>query len=90
MKQIELHSAFFFDCDECGREVLIRGEMVHKKIVLENTPEKYREAAQEYFSMYGDYVVVPPETVTCTHKDCLATFEVFEPPLDKDLEDDMC
>ena len=87
MKLIEVHPAFFFDCDECGRETFIRGELVHKREVLAELDEDARAAAEKFFLLNGDYMTVSPIEVTCSHEACGATFTVLEELSEDELRD---
>lgn len=79
-RKIELHPAFFFDCDECGREVFLRGDRVHKSVFLQGLSEDEREVTEEMLENLGeDFVAVEPVFVTCPFADCGTTFEVYSP-----------
>jgi predicted nucleic acid-binding Zn ribbon protein len=69
-KPIELHPAFVFDCDECGRENFVR------EIVEEHDEETDSELRSEHsIEPYEEgHWVLTPTTVTCQH--CNADFDV--------------
>ena len=62
MNTVELHPAFFWDCDQCGRQNFERG--VTHEGPIDTTLE---------FTMLDGILVKGPSTVTCPH--CGASFE---------------
>ena len=74
MKKVELHCAYEWTCDECGRSSFVRA------ITVEMTPEDIRDMIAEYGGdgeewQTGNWMTRPRE-VTCEH--CGATFETEE------------
>ncbi len=73
MISVELHSAFQWDCDDCGRENFCRG------IKKELSPEEETELREEFDipeSMLGSLTLVPTK-VKCLF--CKSEFDVTFP-----------
>lgn len=77
MPSVELHSAWVWDCDSCGRENLEHG------VTVEMTPEEAKAQAEAMGEpeaaegmVRGEWMTQPVK-VTCAH--CAAEFDV-EPP----------
>ena len=62
MKQIELRTAYTYDCDDCGRENFVRAA-VHEL----SADEKYEMAVEhgDFSGESGQWVTIPEE-VTCS------------------------
>ncbi|MBW2672209.1 MAG: hypothetical protein JRD89_02185 [Deltaproteobacteria bacterium] len=76
MQQIEIHLAFSFDCDHCGRENFFRQTCLdpHSDQALEAREE------MEIPDNIEGALIIEPEQVTCKH--CNTTFDVekYDPP----------
>ena len=70
-RQVELHQAFVWDCDECGRENFCRA------VVAEFSEEQKAEVAEDWDlspeELRTGLWMTRPDEVTCTH--CGTTFE---------------
>ena len=82
-KKVELHYAFFFDCEECGRAVLVYPELWTLERVVshedsKDMTEEEKEMWTEFLEAEGGMLLEKPGTVTCSHEDCGASFEVAE------------
>lgn len=69
-RMVEVHTAWVWDCDECGRENFERAQ------TLEADEQEIAEMRDEYGVQpweTGDFVAWP-ESVTCAH--CNETFDV--------------
>jgi len=82
-RKVELHPAFVWDCDECGRENFVRA------VVAEMSEEEEAEA-KEYFGYEpwedGEFLR-SPKTVQCEF--CGAEFDTLDPDLlDEDEEEE--
>lgn len=64
-RTIELHTAYAFDCDECGHENFVRA------VVHEFSPEEKEEMQEEFgeSGATGDFVSIP-SIVRCSHCGC--------------------
>ncbi len=90
MKTVELHAAFFYDCDNCGREVFVKGDVVPLDAILRSLPKKDREVARKFLSDGSGFTTITPQTVVCPHPDCNASFLVASlDDMEEDSEDDM-
>ena len=84
--RVELHEAFIWDCDECGRENLLRAipstpppaEEIRKMMNL----EPYDDVPE---SPDDGWVFIPPN-VTCTH--CESAFESVPPWLQAEEQEE--
>jgi len=73
MKTVEVHPAFFFICDNCGRTVYFTGDRVPKSTVLESAPKEDRQFIRKHFKK-EECVPVVPDVVKCTFEDCGTEF----------------
>ena len=90
--EVELHDAFIWDCDLCGKENLIRivrGGAKHKldddhlaELRQQLELEEWQEIPQEAL----DSVIAVPEHVTCSH--CNAIFAAQMPDFLESLQAD--
>jgi hypothetical protein len=77
MQTIELHQAFFFICDDCGRDNFARGDIVSPEKInpseIDTGYEELTENLREYLAN-GGTLTKAPDRVTCGH--CGAQFQV--------------
>lgn len=83
MTKAELHAAYSWDCDECGKENFVRGveanldEPVAKCIEDQDQIDLHYQCIAEPDATESDYlitaIVIAPKKVTCAH--CNKTFE---------------
>lgn len=75
-KKVELHNAYSWDCDECGRGNFVRA------VVVAMTDEDASEMMQRYGGDPEDWQngqwMTRPDEVVC--ENCKARFETEEPP----------
>jgi hypothetical protein len=82
MRSVELHQAFLWTCDECGRDNFERA--------VTCDPENFDEDSLEQLAMIlesgadGAVLVTAPDTVTCRF--CRAEYEAIDGPCE-DEED---
>lgn len=70
-RSVELHPAFRFDCDECGRESFVRARVIEFEAL---DPEERAEIAGEVVDETEGQFLTMPTSVACLH--CGAKFEV--------------
>lgn len=72
LKDIELHMAYMFDCDNCGKENFVRG-------ISPDFTQSEADAIKEKHGIdtcnQGAFVVIP-NTVTCKH--CNTSFRASQ------------
>lgn len=72
---VELHRAFFFTCDECGRDTFVRGIKLEPESELYSELTEAVEAMPDFDSDDDFEWMLAPEVVTCSFEDCNQTFE---------------
>lgn len=82
MKSIELHPAYRWDCDDCGRENFVRGFIAS---LPDDEMSQMKEACGIPEEDHCEWIARPTR-VTCIH--CKATFSVSYPLTFKDDDDD--
>jgi len=60
MASIELHPAYVYDCDECGREVFVRA------VVPEGLSEEDKKHILEELGEEGPLTIIPTEVICPT------------------------
>lgn len=75
MKEVELHLAYAWDCDECGRENFERA------IIAEFSPEEWDEMRAEGIDPRTGNWVTNPDEVTC--RACGAVFKAARQEADQ-------
>ena len=71
MYRVEIHPAWWFACEACGRDSFVRG------VIANLSPDEASEAREHYDlpeDEAGDFMQVPDSAV-CTH--CGATMEII-------------
>ena len=79
-RSIELHDCYFFDCDECGREVAVQPAFLTIEQVLASeaphADEEEIKMLKDLFESEGGRLLDKPEKVKCPH--CKTEFSVEE------------
>jgi hypothetical protein len=75
MTTVELHMAFLWTCDDCGRDNFVRGVTVAPEAI---DPDELPGDVAEWLDAGGDGGwMSAPDRVTCEH--CRATFDTEQP-----------
>lgn len=77
---VELHNAFLWTCEECGRDNFARTVTVDPANMLPVDREDYKDAVRawgEGSPMVDVFCLMAPDTVTCGH--CGVTVDVDMP-----------
>jgi|MGYP000857371317 hypothetical protein len=89
MKSVELHDAFFFSCEECGKDNFVRSisispeelEDTEDQAILDEMTTAMREIAENFkeeglILEQGQKLMLCPRFVTCQF--CAEKFQTFE------------
>lgn len=78
---VEIHPAWVFTCEDCGRDTFVRSTVYDAKAVDldEQFDPEDAEAIREHIADGSDgQFLTAPDRVKCSH--CGAAFEAVEPP----------
>ena len=71
-REVELHQAFLWVCEDCGRDNFVRSVVVEPETI----PAHVLAAAEESFGDCDGILVTAPTVVTCEH--CGAEFSAMD------------